>query len=394
MDSSIKLDIKADIGPIKSEFDRLEAKLDQTQEKHEDEVTALNEAIKLLKKEIAEEKQKPSSLVDNKFTFRLEKDDKHFNADKSLAKIIEEGQKYQVEYWHSGEERLGKRWSSPSGEGWLGSVVSPLVRVNFDEPEYHFRGTQRIPSRFCMSGGYGWSSVAYCELDSDECLIDDNRWGTQTNARVGFYVEPASFVDDAVLRAHEQRISDLIIVTLNGGMPVYLGMNQDRFSMENVNIQQHQGALVGIKHGPILDADWYPVKQRPIGNVSLPDPRFINMQMEGPFSNKPQQAAMMLSGLNGSITNLNLHGWAGGPVIFSDNNWLINGITVDEGLTADGRLFTDPNKILPYCISQVDPNAKRSAVGPVAGGFEGWYLPKRSKAPATKGFYQKGQTII
>lgn len=385
--------IEVDASVIQQELDSIEKKLDKIQKDEADSLVAIAIAIAELKKEVKTLKQTQPKVFEqkDKFKFYLEKDENYF-ADESYKKIVAEGQKIQSEYWHSAEERLGKRFTSPSREGWLGSAVSPLIRIICYEPEYHFHDTLCLAGRMKLDG-FGWNTVLYHELDGDKVLIDDNGWGMQTNSPVSIYVEPATNVDGMTIRSFEQQICNVILVSLNDGLPVYLGMNQDRFSMQNVNIQQHQGSLVGIKHGPLLDAPWYMVDQVREGHVALPDPRFLNLQMEGPFSNERPQAAMMLSGINGIIQNLNLHGWAQGPIIFSDHDWLINGITANDGEKADNSKFIDRNKILLYCISQVE-GTKRSAVTGANPSFEGWYLPKRSRAPRTAGFYRQGQVII
>lgn len=386
--------IEVDTAVIKQELDTIEKKLDQIQKYSSDGLTAVVAALNQIKGEFDELKRTQPKVYEqkDKFKFYLEKDENFF-ADKSFEHIINEGQKIQAEYWHSAEERLGARWGSPSGEGWLGTTVSPLIKIICNEPEYHFANTLRLPSRFQLTSHARFASVLYFEMNGDKKLIDNNRWGMQTNDPVCIYVEPSTVVNGAVMRNFEQGISNVIIVALNKGLPIYLGADQDRFWIQDVNIQQHQGSLVGIKNGPVLDADWYPVEQKISGNVSLPDPRFLNIQMEGPFSNKRPQAAMMLTGLNGIISNLDLHGWMQGPVIFSDNNWILNGITADEGLTHDKRLFCDPREILTHCVSQVGEK-RNSYVAPTAGGLDGWYLKKRSLAPRTAGFYTKGQVII
>lgn len=385
--------IEVDITVIKQELDTIEKKLDQTQKYSSDGLTAVVAALNQIKGEFDELKRTQPKVYEqkDKFKFYLEKDDDFF-ADKSFEHIKREGQKIQAEYWHSAEERLGNRFSSPYGEGWLGSAVSPLIRVMCYEPEYHFHNTICLGGRMKLDG-YGWNSILYHELDGD-VLIDNNGWGMQTNSPVSIYVEPTTVVNGVTIRPFEQQICNIICVSMNGGLPVYMGMDQDRFLMYNVNIQQHQGSTVGVKHGPVLKAPWYKVEQVTEGrHVALPDPRFINLQMEGPFSNKRKQAAMLLSGTNGTISNLNMHGFTCGPIIFSDHYWNINGITAHNGKKANGIQFVPDDQILLYCISQVGEK-KRSAINGACPAFDGWYLPKRSTAPETKGFYQKGEVII
>lgn len=375
---------------IKECFDNLERKLDEVQQNDQDGFKVLVQAVNQLKSEIDNKKVAPL----NPFDFYLKRDDGGYHADKSWKKIIEEGQKIQSEYWFNGEERLGKRFASPYGEGWIGSAVTPIIRIIGYEPEYWFRNTARLPGRFQFTHHAHFGGYNYFELNGEEVLYDDNGWGMQTNSPVCIYVESATKLDSgAIIRPFEQAIYNTAIVALNNGLPVYLSINPDRFWMKDVNIQQHQGSLVGIKHGLMLEKDWYPVEQIANVAVALPDPRFINLQMEGPFSNKRPQAAMMLSGLNGIISNLNLHGWLQGPLIFNDRNWVINGLTIDDGLKHNGSRFCSREEIVAYCISQAQTE-KRSVVTGVVPWPKQWYLKKWSAAPDTAGFYQKGQMII
>jgi len=375
---------------IKECFDNLERKLDDVQKNDQDGFKVLVQAVNQLKSEIDNKKVAPP----NPFDFYLKRDDGGYHADESWKKIIDEGQKIQSEYWFNGEERLGKRFTSPYGEGWIGSAVTPIIRIIGYEPEYWFRNTARLPGRFQFTHHAHFGGYNYFELNGEEVLYDDNGWGMQTNSPVCIYVESATKLDSgAIIRPFEQAIYNTAIVALNNGLPVYLSINPDRFWMKDVNIQQHQGSLVGIKHGLMLEKDWYPVEQIANVAVALPDPRFINLQMEGPFSNKRKQAAMLLSGTNGIISNLNMHGWQNGVMIFSDHYWLINGITAHNGKNFSGAQFTSDKEIMLYCISQVKAE-KRSAVSCACPAFKGWYLPKRSLAPESAGFYEKGQVII
>lgn len=70
-----------------------------------------------------------------KFTFVLEVD-KDGYADASWNEIIVKGQRIQAEYWKRAEAYWGKDYSSPSGEGWLGAEVTPVISIVCIEPEY------------------------------------------------------------------------------------------------------------------------------------------------------------------------------------------------------------------------------------------------------------------
>ena len=365
-----------------------------------DAIRADIDEVKLLSYRVATLEQRPvvSATEDksNKFTFVLENDEGGY-ADDSWEEIIAKGQALQETYWKKGEtywtETLG---ASPSGEGWYGTVDSPVITILCLEPEYWFRNTARVPGRFQVRSPARWQSVLRFYGTGPKNIIDDIAYGTATNAKVGMYVEPATFVGDGmVIRAFEQGLQNLIIVGMNGILPVYLAMNQDRFWMIDCNIQQHQGALIGIKHGPILNADTYPfpATQRKDGNVYLADPRFIGLQMEGPHTNKRPQAAMLLSGNNIIITDLNLYGWMQGPYMHGGQGRLINGLTIHDGITADGRRFCDSAEIVSYTMSTRSGN-KPDAVSGIAGGFMEWVFPKRTRVPSKGGWHNAGESTL
>lgn len=325
----------------------------------------------------------------SKYAYLIEPDEDRF-IDDAWARAIERGQREQLKVWKQGQEYWSKRERSPYGGGWLGSAVSPLIELVVADPWVHARGTLRVPGRMQGRAATRWGSIVYCEGDRGRSLIDNNGWGKQTNAPVGFYVEHGCEVGGAMIYGFEQGLQDLIIVGLNGVLPIYIAQSPDRMHFYRLKILSHQGALVGIKHGPELRAPWFTVKQRPDSNVSLPDPVFSGLQMEGPHSSMYGQAAAMLAGVNGLFES-NLYGWQQGPMVFSDHQWDVS-VRVNDSVTGDGRSYTTPDRILPYCISQVKgvPRSKASA----AFFRDGWYVKKGSLAEESRGFYVKGQRII
>jgi len=202
---------------------------------------------------------------------------------------------------------------------------------------------------------------------------------------------------EMLMKPFEQTIEDVIICAHNGVLPIYLSMNQDRFCIRGAKILQHQGALIGIKHGPIINETNYPfpaIQDTEGNNVYLADPRFENLQMEGPHNNKRPQAAMLLSGNNIIISNLNLYGWMQGPYMHGGQNRLINGLTQHWGNTHDGRMYCSRDEIVSYTVTYRDNTKDSDCFSGIAGNFKQWYLPKRSKAPSKGGWHNTGQTLL
>lgn len=325
----------------------------------------------------------------SKHAYLIEPDGDRF-IDDAWRRAIDRGQKEQLKVWQQGQEHWSKRVQSPYGDGWLGSAVMPLIELVIDDSWVHAKGTLRVPGRMQGRAVARWGTIVYLEGDRDRSLIDDNGWGMQTNAPVGFYVEHGCEVNGAMLYGFEQGLQDLVIVGMNGVLPIYIAHGPDRLHFYRLNIQQHQGGMVGIKHGPELRAPWFDVKQRPDRNVALPDPVFRGLQMEGPHSSQYRQAAAMLSGNNG-VFEANLYGWQQGPMVFSDHQWDVS-VRVHDSITFDGRSYTTPDRILPYCISQV--KAEKRSKAQAAYFKDGWYVKKGSLAEESRGFYVKGQRII
>ena len=244
----------------------------------------------------------------SKFEFVLEVDADGHYSDESWEEIIKKGQELQYAYYKAAEDKYSKIW--PLFPGWHGSAMAPVIKIICEEPEYHFKDTKRLPGRFCLSSNRRWSSVLRFYGDGQKVLKDTIAYGTATNAPVGLYVEGKTKVQtsqgEMFMKPFEQTIEDVILCAHNGVLPIYLSMNQDRFCIRGAKILQHQGALIGIKHGPIINETNYPfpaIQDTEGNNVYLADPRFENLQMEGPHNNKRPQAAMLLSGNNIIISN-------------------------------------------------------------------------------------------
>lgn len=355
-----------------------------------DQQNAAREQIKAQSLQIADLENKVSSLPrPSKYVFHLE-NGQHGYADESWANIVREGQRIQSEFWAEAEGYWSGLFPSPSGKGWHGTSSMPVIQIVCQEPEYWFRHTVRLPGRFQVTCPSRWGSILRFRLTSGDHgnIKDTTNYGFATEAPIGIYVEPSTMVGDMTVRPFEQGIENVVIQGLGGTLPVYLAQNQDRFWMERVKILQHSGANIGVKHGPLIPVD-EGTYQIPGGNVWLTDARFTDIQHEGPHSGARKQCSMLLSGANTIISNLNLYGWGQGPVIHNDEGLLINGMTMHD---ADGK-FYPPSQMLPYAVSRVE-DRERAVITGVNGPNDGWYLKKRSPAPATMGFYEQGQPIL
>jgi len=378
-----------------------------------------NESIGSIQKEIASLKEEQSKLSDisnrpiaalpvetkstgeyvpSKFEFVLGVDEDGFS-DTSWEEIIKKGQELQYSYWKAAEEKYNKIWKL--FPGWHGSAMSPVINIICEEPEYHFKDTKRLPGRFCISSPSRWSSVLRFYGNGSKIVKDNIAYGVATNAPVGLYVEGKTKVKtsqgEMLMKPFEQTIEDVIICAHNGVLPIYLSTNQDRFCIRGCKILQHQGALIGIKHGPILSENNYPfdaIQSTEGNNVYLADPRFENLQMEGPHTNKRPQAAMLLSGNNIIISNLNLYGWMQGPYLHGGQNRLINGLTQHWGNTHDGRMYCSRDEIVSYTVSYKDNTKDSDCFSGIAGNFKQWYLPKRSKVPSRGGWHNFGESLL
>jgi len=324
-----------------------------------------------------------------KFTFILKDWDGDGYVDNEWEDIISQGQALQKPYWMKAENYWGAKYPSPSGPGWHGSAAMPVIKILCVEPEYWFRNTARLPGRFQVSCPTRWGTLLRFHGDGDRVLRDSIDYGTRTDGAIAIYVEPQTNVDGMIVRPFEQTIDNIVIQALGGSLPIYLAQNQDRLWIHDTKILQHNGALVGIKHGPPVNEEWYPSKQSTAGNVWLTDPRFQDCQLEGPHSGARKQAAMLLSGANIIISGLNLYGWGCGPLLHNDTGLVISGLTMHDA----GGAFYPPSQMLPYAVSRA-LEYDRAVFSGVNAPNVGWYLPKSSAAPSTMGFYRKGDRIL
>ena len=343
----------------------------------------------------------PTVSATPKFEFILGKDDKGFS-DSSWDEIVKKGQEIQYEYWKKAEENWGKLHRM--SEGWHGSAMSPVIKIVCEEPEYLFKNTVRLPGRFCLSSNSRWSSVLRFYTFGDKVLKDDTGYGYKWNSPVCIYVEGKTYVKMAdggtmIMKPFEQTIEEVIICPMTKGIPVYLCENQDRLSIRNCKILSHGGAQVGIRHGPKLAEGKYPWEgvtqsKKNDYNVWLTDPRFVDLQMEGPHNNKRPQAAMSMSGANIIIQNLNLYGWMQGPYLYGGINRVINGLTQHWGNTSDGRMFCARDEVVSYTVSYTDDTKGKDAFSCIAGDFKQWYLRKGSRAPEKGGWHNYNEPIL
>jgi len=343
----------------------------------------------------------PTVSATPKFEFILGKDDKGFS-DSSWDEIVKKGQEIQYEYWKKAEENWGKLHRM--SEGWHGSAMSPVIKIICEEPEYLFKNTVRLPGRFCLSSNSRWSSVLRFYTFGDKVLKDDTGYGYKWNSPVCIYVEGKTYVKmpdggTMIMKPFEQTLEEVIICPMTKGIPIYLCENQDRLSIRNCKILSHGGAQVGIRHGPKLAEGKYPWQgitqsKKNDYNVWLTDPRFVDLQMEGPHNNKRPQAAMAMSGANIIIQNLNLYGWMQGPYLYGGINRVINGLTQHWGNTSDGRMFCARDEVVSYTVSYTDDTKGKDAFSCIAGDFKQWYLKKGSRAPEKGGWHNYNETIL
>ena len=360
------------------------------------ELTTLSARVEAL------EKAKPPETKQSPYVFTLSDTNSDGDIDEEWREIIKQGQALQAKVWAEKEkywtDRLG---NPPAGDvGWYGTSTMPTIQILLVEGEYFAHDTLTLPGRFHLKSQSRWGSMIRMLGDGTKTLVDDIAYGIATNAKIGLYVEPKTIVQTAsgtmIVTPFEQTIEGVILVAMNGVLPVYLAQNQDRFLMRDCNIQQHQGAVIGIKHGPPLQGRNYPfenVTQALEGNTYLADPRILDCQFEGLHSDIRKQAAIFVSGNNMIFSRLNFYGWTMGILAHGGQGRLVDGITMHDGNTADGRRFTIKENILAVSLSTRAGMNADSVTG-VAGGFKAWVLPKQSPAPATAGWYVKGEGLL
>jgi hypothetical protein len=287
--------------------------------------------------------------------------------DASWDRIIQEGQAIQHAYYTQGEEKWqSELGDSPSGRGWYGSVSMPVITIVATAPEYNFRSTKRLPGRFRLWSPARWGSALRFHCDNGPTFHDNWTtdsgipYGFKTDAPIGIYVEPTVDVDSSFrVRPFEQSIENCLIVAHNGTLPIYLAQNQDRFWIRDCNIMNHQGAQVGIKHGPPVKTDV--ISQPEWGNCYLADPRFIDLQMEGPHNAMSPQAAIFASGNNIHIRGLNMYGYMQGVYLHGGANRYVQG-QIHTSHTADGRKPFPSHLCLGALINQFKEGTEHAEI--------------------------------
>ena len=314
--------------------------------------------------------------------------------DASWDRILKEGQAVQRKAYIEGERYwTDKQGASPSGRGWFGSVSMPVITIVASEPEYNFRSTKRLPGRFRLWSPARWGSALRFHCDRGPTLHDNWKnavgipYGFNTNAPIGIYVEPSVDVDEEFrTRPFEQSIENCLIVAHNGTLPIYLADNQDRFWIKNCNLQQHQGAMVGIKHGPPVKTDLF--RQAPMANVYLADPKFLDLQLEGVHSMTRPQAAIFCAGNNIHMRGLNLYGWLQGPYLHGGKNRYVQ-CQVHKSNTHDGRTPLALDEVCGVTLNKYLNGEVAECVG--AGVAK--YPLVASTAPTTLGTHRKGDGL-
>lgn len=314
--------------------------------------------------------------------------------DGSWDEIIRKGQAVQEEFYHAGEQYWqARQGDSPSGRGWYGTVSMPVITIVVTAPVYNFHSTKRLPGRFRLWSPSRWGSTLRFHGNVGPTLHDNwtnesgTPYGFKTDAPIGLYVEPTTDVSDTFrVRPFEQSIENCLIVAHNGVLPIYLADNQDRFWIRDCNIQQHQGAQAGIKHGPPIQTDI--IKQAPMANVYLADPKFLDLQMEGPTNSSTPQAAIFASGNNIHMRGLNLYGWLQGPYLHGGNNRYVQ-VQVHKSNTHDGRVPLRMEHVCGATLNQYKDYEHCHVVGAARELFPTSF----TTAPRTMGTHQKGDPL-
>ena len=361
--------------------------LDNTLARFGDRITNISKRVDAL---ASAEWNKPQHS--NPFEFILENDADGY-ADDSWESIIQAGQELQKPYWETSEKYWqNAQGDSPSGPGWYGTAESPIITIRCVEPVYRFKNTCRLPGRFQVKGNGHWSSFLRFYGDGDRVLEDNIGWGVQTNAPIGIYVEPTTELPDGRhIRNFEQAISGVMLIGHRGTMPVYIAQNAFNFRMTDNNAQCHQGAQISIKHGPALEADWYPVKQvypPKFQSVYLPDPVFSNMLIEGPHKFQRKSCGILASGNNMIFDRLNFYGTMCGIMAHGGQGRVIQGCTMHDGGTHDGRHWVSKSELV---LAHVIRDREKNPDTLQSGSAFPIHSPLRGQAAHRGGWFNGGE---
>ena len=325
------------------------------------------------------------------FVYKLEIDSAGY-AESSWEKIIKKGQAVQAAYRDKSEKYWQKKQGdAPSGRGWYGSFEAPKIIILATEPVYNFRNTARLPGSFQVRSHAHMGSIFRFHGTGPHVLKDDNGWWHQTDASVGLYVEPSTLVEGRDVRNFEQAISHVTLVGHSGSLPLYIADNAFNFRLTNCNLQAHQGCRFVIKHGPALGASWYPVLQKPSGNVYMPDPIFKDCLIEGCHKWDRRNVGIAASGNNIQYHGLNFYGCVTG-IMSTGQGRTVSACTMHHGATGDGRTWATKEQLALGILSRrenenpdsLQNNPAFPLINPI----------KRSRANESLGWYQKGEAYI
>ena len=368
------------------------------QRQSENHAAAMNAIMEFVAQEIKEATFNQPQHA-SPFEFILENDGDGF-ADASWESIIDQGQKLQEQYYRQAETFGVSEYGAPpaNSTGWYGTAESPIIIIKCIEPVYRFKNTARLPGRFQVRGNGHWSSFLRFYGTGDKVLKDTIPWGVATDAPIGIYVEPVTeLTDGRTMRNFEQAIQGVMLIGHRGSMPVYISQNAFNFRMTDCNVQCHQGAQISIKHGPAIEADWYPVKQVYPPNyqsVYLPDPVFSNMLIEGQHKFKRKSCGILASGNNMIFDRLNFYGHMCGLMLHGGQGRIVSNCTMHDGATGDGRHWVaKEHLVLAHLITDQSKGKNKDGISGNCDQFPIHVIERGQPAPAG-GWFNGGEVRL
>jgi hypothetical protein len=328
-----------------------------------------------------------------------------YNPDESWEKAIEVGQKIQEEYWHQGEEKFTNLYGpspTPDSPGWYGTVHMPVITLMFGPYEYNFQNSARIPGMFQVRNSTRWGGAIRFHATGDKVLRINPGFGYYPHRDpVGFYVEPATKLSSGMeVRPFKQDIRHLNIVGQNGTCPIYIASNPDRLHIIDNNIQAHQGAMVSVFHGPIIEADWMPESARPDDDVFLAEARINGNQIEGPHRMHSQgslkQAGIFYSGQCVETNDNTFFGYSQCIYSHGGRGRISRGNKAYAKPTSDGRVWANENQLCgtTMCVP-VGSKAGDDWIGDNVGGdFKDLMPAKRARVDRTGGWHSIGEYYL